>query len=120
MDTNNISFTKDELKIFTQIYSSNWGAVPRRYKSKDYCSKRIDEKIEQFIADNISTKDWNDVRVCLVDNFDRMCMPLPDNFEDILEFVYWDVHETADREKWNVNDVSIAFRRWIESQSNEQ
>lgn len=119
MNTNNISFTKDELKVFTQIYSGNWGAVPRRYKSKNYCSKRIDEKIEQFISDNIATKDWNDVRVCLVDNFDRMCMPLPDNFEEILDFIYWDIKRRY-RGAWNVNDVAIAFRRWIESQSDEQ
>ena len=39
----------------------------------------------------------------------------PTNHNSILEFVYNDVCDTADSENWNDCDVSIAFRRFIES-----
>ena len=51
----------------------------------------------------------------LIDIFDRINIDTPDNFDDILEFVYNDVCETADKENWHDGDVAIAFRRWIES-----
>lgn len=53
----------------------------------------------------------------LIDNFDRMNMDIPSNFEEILNFVYEDVCETADKDNWNDSDVVIGFRRWIESRS---
>lgn len=56
----------------------------------------------------------------LIDNFDRMNMDIPHNFDEILEFVIEDVKETADEENWNDADVVIGFRRWIEAQSNNQ
>ena len=63
---------------------------------------------------------FDEVDRLLVDNFDRLGMDLPNNFEEILDFVYWDIHDTAEKDNWNDRDVIIAFRRWIESQSNEQ
>jgi len=51
----------------------------------------------------------------LIDIFDRININTPDNFDDINEFVYKDVCETADEENWHDGDVAIAFRRWIES-----
>ena len=63
---------------------------------------------------------FDEVDRLLVDNFDRLGMDLPNNFEEILDFVYWYIHDTADKDNWNDSDVIIAFRRWIESQSNEQ
>lgn len=56
----------------------------------------------------------------LIDIFDRMNMDIPHNFDEILEFVVEDVKETADKENWNDADVVIGFRRWIESQSDNQ
>lgn len=56
----------------------------------------------------------------LIDNFDRMNMDIPHNFDEILEFVVEDVKETADKENWNDADVVIGFRRWIEAQSDKQ
>ena len=50
----------------------------------------------------------------LIDIFDRINIDTPSNFDDILEFVYDDVNETADPEAWHDGDVAIAFRRWIE------
>ena len=40
---------------------------------------------------------------------------IPDNFEDIVQFIYEDVCETADEQNWHSGDVAIGFRRWIES-----
>ena len=47
-------------------------------------------------------------------------MDNPHNFREILEFVVNDVEETADPDNWHDGDVSIAFRRWIEAQSENQ
>ena len=46
-----INFTKNELKIFTKIYASNWCSVPAEFKESDYQGKNIDMKLEQFIED---------------------------------------------------------------------
>ena len=68
----------------------------------------------------IDSQMWDDIDALLMDNFDRLGMDLPSNFEQIVEFVYWDVYDTADRKNWHDGDVVIGFRRWIESQSDEQ
>jgi len=47
----------------------------------------------------------------------RFGMNIPENFEDIVQFIYEDVCETADPIEWNNDDVIIGFRRWIESNS---
>lgn len=60
-----------------------------------------------------------EIETLLIDNFDRMNMDIPSNFDDILEFVYQDIKETADQENRNDADVVIGFRRWIESQSDK-
>ena len=44
-------------------------------------------------------------------------MDIPNNYEDIVQFIYEDVCETADEENWHSGDVSIGFRRWIEAQN---
>lgn len=41
----------------------------------------------------------------------------PSNNDEILDFVVDDVNETADANDWHSGDVAIAFRRWIESKS---
>ena len=38
----------------------------------------------------------------------------PSNHDAILEFVYDDINETAHETEWTTQDVSIAFRRFIE------
>ncbi len=42
-------------------------------------------------------------------------MNIPDNYEDIVQYIYEDVCETADENNWNEDDIVIGFRRWIES-----
>jgi hypothetical protein len=63
------------------------------------------------------TVKWIEVTSMLIDMFDRINIDMPSNFDDILEFVYNDVCETADENNWHDGDVAIAFRRWIESKN---
>lgn len=42
-------------------------------------------------------------------------MDIPENYEDIVQYIFEDVLETADPINWGVDDVVIGFRRWIES-----
>jgi len=51
----------------------------------------------------------------VIDIFDRVNIDMPSNFDEIAEFIYDDVNETADPTDWHNGDVAIAFRRWIES-----
>ena len=63
----------------------------------------------------INTKKKDEIESILIDMFDRIGIQTPSNFEDITQFVFEDVCETADEVNWNDDDVHIGFRRWIES-----
>jgi hypothetical protein len=54
----------------------------------------------------------------LIDIFDIIGIDTPNNFDEIFEFVYNDVCETADPTDWHDGDVAIAFRRWVERDIN--
>lgn len=45
----------------------------------------------------------------------KIGMDIPNNFEDIVQFIYEDILVCADEVNWNDEDVIIGFRRWIES-----
>lgn len=47
----------------------------------------------------------------------RIPIDIPENYEDIVQFIYEDVCETADPDNWSDGDVAIGFRRWIESRT---
>lgn len=55
-----------------------------------------------------------EIRILLIDNFDRLNMNIPSNFDTILDFIYNDVEESADKENWNDSDVVIGLRRFLE------
>lgn len=76
----------------------------------DICDVCHDEK------ENIKKKD--EIESLLIDMFDRIGIETPSNFEDITQFCYEDVCDTADPVNWHSGDVSIAFRRWIEQSKN--
>jgi hypothetical protein len=70
-------------------------------------------------------KNWtvekkDEIESTLINMWAGLGMDIPDNFEDIVQFCYEDVCETADPIEWHSGDVSIAFRRWIEAQGNVQ
>jgi hypothetical protein len=62
-----------------------------------------------------NTKKKDEIESLLIDMFDRIGIQTPSNFEDITQFVFEDVCDTADAVNWNNDDVAIGFRRWIES-----
>ena len=57
----------------------------------------------------------DEIESIVIDIFSRIGCDLPDNWENIVQFVYEDVLDTADSDNWNNDDVIIGFRRWIES-----
>jgi hypothetical protein len=71
--------------------------------------------IERVIM-NWTVEKKDEIEEILFDLFVRVGMDVPDNYEDIVQYCYEDVCETADPIDWNDADVIIAFRRWVESQ----
>lgn len=61
-----------------------------------------------------SVKKKDSIECILLLKFRFIDMNIPSNYEDIVQFVYEDVCETADPLKWNNDDVTTGFRRWIE------
>jgi hypothetical protein len=61
-----------------------------------------------------------EIEYVLLDMYNSIGMDKPENHEDILQFCYEDVDETADPIDWSSGDVTIAFRRWIESNPTTQ
>lgn len=53
----------------------------------------------------------------VIDMFDRIGIDMPSNFDEIADYIFQDVDETADPVEWHDGDVAIAFRRWIEAQA---
>ena len=76
----------------------------------DKCGKCHDEE------NNTAMKD--EIERILINMWANIGMDTPENYEDIVQFCFEDVLETADPEDWSDGDVAIAFRRWIEAQAN--
>ncbi|MBC8428116.1 MAG: hypothetical protein H8D94_01445 [Candidatus Pelagibacter sp.] len=67
------------------------------------------------VDDNFSVEKKDDVERILINMWTKINMDIPNNYEDIVQYCYEDVCETADPHNWSDGDVVIAFRRWIES-----
>jgi hypothetical protein len=63
---------------------------------------------------NVEKKD--EIEKIFIDQMAAFGIDLPENYEDIVQFIYEDVCETADPVNWTSEDVRIGFRRWIENQ----
>jgi hypothetical protein len=63
---------------------------------------------------NVEKKD--EIENIFINQMAAFGIDLPENYEEIVQFIYEDVCETADPVNWNDDDVRIGFRRWIESQ----
>jgi len=72
------------------------------------------EKIKQW---SVEKKDA--IETMLIDMWATLGMDIPNNYEDIVQYCYEDVCETADPVEWHSGDVAIAFRRWIENQATQ-
>ncbi len=71
-------------------------------------------EIEEKQADIKMTKSVYDM---LCNMFKSIGIDMPNNIDMITEFCVEDVKATADPIEWHEGDVQIAFRRWIEKQS---
>ena len=58
----------------------------------------------------------DEIEKIFIDQMAVFGIDLPENYEEIVQFIYEDVCETADPVNWTSEDVRIGFRRWIESQ----
>lgn len=77
------------------------------------------ERFEE-ISLNWTVEKKDEVEKTLIKRLTSMGMDLPNNFEDIVQYCYEDVCETADPRDWSDGDVMIAFRRWVEKQGEAQ
>lgn len=75
----------------------------------------LEERMEQH-SELLATKKKDTIETMLVDIWTSIGMDIPNNFEDIVQYCYEDVCDTADAENWYSGDVVIAFRRWIEGE----
>lgn len=89
----------DEISLFTQSLEHEFEEKELKEKENVMRKKKEIEKYLNVIYLNIG--------------IDR-----PENHDQILEFCFNDVDETADSENWHSGDVSIAFRRFIETSFN--
>jgi hypothetical protein len=74
-------------------------------------------KYVERINPNWTVEKKDEIETILIDMFDRIGIQTPSNYEDIVQFCYEDVCETADPIDWNNDDVLIAFKRFIECES---
>ena len=63
---------------------------------------------------NLEKKDA--IERMLISMWANIGINIPSNHEDIIQFCFEDVDETADPTNWDSGDVAIAFRGWIEAQ----
>lgn len=70
----------------------------------------VDEDYEKEM-----TKKKDEVEEILIRLITSLHIDIPSNIEDIVQYVFEDVCETADPDNWHDGDVAIGFRRWIES-----
>ena len=78
--------------------------------------KPIDPHTEDRIQ-ALATKKKDDVEEQVLHLFRVIGIDLPENWEDIVQYVFEDVLDTADAENWTSEDVKIGFRRYLESKS---
>ena len=72
----------------------------------------------------MKTKNWtvekkDAIEEILINMWAIIGMTIPDNYEDVVQYVYEDVCENTNNVHWNETDVMKAFRHWIESQSDD-
>jgi hypothetical protein len=68
-------------------------------------------------APNLTVEKKNEIEKCFINLIKKIEMDIPSNFDDIVQYIFEDVCETADLENWSDGDIAIAFRRWIESKA---
>lgn len=68
----------------------------------------------------MKTKDITFISAHLFTFWQKIGIVKPDNHDEIVKFIINDIQEAADTKNWHSGDIDIAFRRWIEAQSDNQ
>ena len=73
------------------------------------------EKIDGVKPKFASTAMKDEVESQLIQLFGYIGMNIPSNYEDIVQYVYEDILDTADVENWNHSHVVKGLQKFIES-----
>jgi len=73
------------------------------------------EEFKNFLQ--ASKKD--EIENILISMWAKLGMDSPNNYEDIVQYCFEDVCDTADEHNWSDGDVVTAFRRWVEGENRE-
>ena len=84
----------------------------------NFCDDQDIEEITGLLEERLDSRDKKrDIQSMLISKFKSIGMDIPNNMDEIVEFCYQDVCETADEINWHDGDVAIALRRWMEQQN---
>lgn len=100
-----------------KVYGDNqvcW-SVWEKYTNEEFYTSEI--PADKIIEKSMKREMKDDVESIFINLMDRMEMNIPDNCEDIVQYIYEDILETEDPINWSEDDVVIGFRRWIESRT---
>lgn len=123
-----MKFSKgDKVRIIRQAYGHGFSigevvSIEREYSPNNHYFAVNKEGQGWYVNDEELDNAVNpfrkkdEVERLFIDLVASIGMDIPENFEDIVQFIYEDILDTADDENWNNSDVVIGFRRWIESQ----
>jgi len=79
----------------------------------------LPEDLQQLVINQLKKQDdeWKryEVELILLDILGGIGMDKPSNFDSIVQYCFDDICETADADDWNISDVAIALRRFIEN-----
>lgn len=115
---------KELIESLKELLSDEWDATEWHNATKDEILLGIIDAA--FYYKNLVNGDViinTELREKIKVAFFRFCfnitMNVPENHEEIVDFIYKDIFESADVDNWiDSNDVIIGFRRWIESKNN--
>lgn len=112
-----VKFDMDEYKQFCDENGLTHGEALDMlcvgFWTKDGEYKEPDFKWRKETFGSVAMKD--EIEKIFINIITNIGIDLPENWEDIVQFIYEDVMETADIENWTSDDVRIGFRRWIEN-----
>ncbi len=101
-------------KNFEEILSK--GEIIIIQSTGSWCTEIGGVSIVKYLdAPNWSVEKKDEIEKSFINLITQIGMDIPSNFKDIVQYIFIDVCETADPEKWHDGDIAIAFRRWIES-----
>ena len=102
----------DALILFEEFEASPYN---NEDKGMYDCISNFCQEYEQ----NRNTKKKDEVERILINMWARLPIDTPNNYEDIVQYCFEDVCDTAEKDNWNDGDVMTAFRRWIEGENRE-